>query len=125
MELFRGTPYDYFAVAPSGSLVFTAGACPLDSDGRVVAVGDHEGQARQALANLQAALAEAGSGFDHVLKSTVYVVTTDPAELVRTWNVVEEAFAPTKPPSTLLGVSLLGYPDQLVEIEAVAIVPRD
>ena len=124
MELFRGTPYDYFAVAPSGSLVFTAGACPLDSDGRVVAVGDHEGQARRALANLQAALAEAGSGFDHVLKSTVYVVTTDPAELVRTWNVVEEAFAPTKPPSTLLGVSLLGYPDQLVEIEAVAIVPR-
>ena len=124
MELFRGTPYDYFAVAPSGSLVFTAGACPLDSDGRVVAVGDHEGQARRALANLQAALAEAGSSFDHVLKSTVYVVTTDPAELVRTWNVVEEAFAPTKPPSTLLGVSLLGYPDQLVEIEAVAVVPR-
>ncbi len=124
MELFRGTPYDYFAVAPSGSLVFTAGACPLDSDGRVVAVGDHEGQARQALANLQVALAEAGSGFDHVLKSTVYVVTTDPAALVRTWNVVEDAFAPTKPPSTLLGVSLLGYPDQLVEIEAVAVVPR-
>ena len=124
MELFRGTPYDYFAVAPSGLLVFTAGACPLDSDGRVVAVGDHEGQARQALANLQVALAEAGSGFDHVLKSTVYVVTTDPAALVRTWSVVEDAFAPTKPPSTLLGVSLLGYPDQLVEIEAVAVVPR-
>ena len=123
MELFRGTPYDYFAVAPEGSLVFTAGACPLDSDGRVVAVGDHEEQARQALANLRAALAEAGSSFDHVLKSTVYVVATDSAELVRTWNVVEKAFAPAKPPSTLLGVSLLGYPDQLVEIEAVAIAP--
>lgn len=124
MELFRGTPYDYVAVASEGSLVFTAGACPLDADGRVVAVGDHEGQARQALANLRAALAEAGSGFDHVLKSTVYVVATDRAELVRTWNVVEEAFAPARPPSTLLGVSLLGYPDQLVEIEAVAVVPR-
>ena len=124
MELFRGTPYDYVAVASEGSLVFTAGACPLDADGRVVAVGDHEGQARQALANLRAALAEAGSGFDHVLKSTVYVVAADRAELVRTWNVVEEAFAPARPPSTLLGVSLLGYPDQLVEIEAVAVVPR-
>jgi enamine deaminase RidA (YjgF/YER057c/UK114 family) len=123
VELFRGTPYDYFTVAPKGSLVFTAGACPLDSDGRVVAVGDHEEQARQALANLRAALVEAGSSFDHVLKSTVYVVATDSAELVRTWNVVEEAFAPAKPPSTLLGVSRLGYPDQLVEIEAVAIVP--
>jgi enamine deaminase RidA (YjgF/YER057c/UK114 family) len=124
VELFRGTPYDYFAVAPEGSLVFTAGACPLDGEGRVVAVGDHEGQARQALANLQAALAEAGSGFEQVLKSTVYVVTVDPDELVRTWKVVEEAFAPSRPPSTLLGVSLLGYPDQLVEIEAVAIVSR-
>jgi enamine deaminase RidA (YjgF/YER057c/UK114 family) len=124
VELFRGTPYDYFAVAAEGSLVFTAGACPLDAKGRVVAVGDHEGQARQALANLRAALAEAGSDFDNVLRSTVYVVTVDPAELVRTWNVVEEAFAPSRPPSTLLGVSLLGYPDQLVEIEAVAVVPR-
>ena len=124
MELFRGTPYEYFAVASEDALVFTAGACPLDSEGRVVAVGDHQGQARQALANLRAALAEAGSGFDHVLKSTVYVVAAERAELVRTWSVVEEAFAPSRPPSTLLGVSLLGYPDQLVEIEAVAVVPR-
>jgi enamine deaminase RidA (YjgF/YER057c/UK114 family) len=123
VELFRGTPYDYFAVVPEGSLVFTAGACPLDAEGKVVAVGNHEGQARRALANLGAALAEAGSGFEHVLKSTVYVVATDRAELVRTWNVVEEAFAPHRPPSTLLGVSLLGYPAQLVEIEAVAVVP--
>ena len=123
MELFRGTPYDYFAVAPEGSIVFTAGACPLDAEGKVVAIGDHEGQARQALANLRTALAEAGSGFDHVLKSTVYVVAAERAELVRTWSVVEEAFAPSRPPSTLLGVSLLGYPDQLVEIEAVAVVP--
>ena len=124
MELFRGTPYEYFAVAPEDALIFTAGACPLDSEGRVVAVGDHQGQARQALANLRVALAEAGSGFDHVLKSTVYVVAAERAELVRTWSVVEEAFAPSRPPSTLLGVSLLGYPDQLVEIEAVAVVHR-
>jgi enamine deaminase RidA (YjgF/YER057c/UK114 family) len=124
VELFRGTPYAYFAVAPEGSLVFTAGACPLDTEGRVVAVGDHEGQARRALANLRASLAEAGSSFEHVLKSTVYVVAADRSELVRTWNIVEETFAPARPPSTLLGVSLLGYPDQLVEIEAVAVVPR-
>jgi len=124
VELFRGTPYDYVAVAPDGSVALTAGACPLDSEGRVVAVGDHEGQARQALANLRIALAEVGSGFDQVLKSTVYVVAADRSDLVRTWSVVEEAFSPSTPPSTLLGVSLLGYPDQLVEIEAIAVVPR-
>lgn len=125
MQLFSGTPYDHASVAPEGALVFTAGACPLDGDGRVVAIGDHEGQARQALENLRAALAEAGSSFEQVLKTTVYVVATDRSELVRTWNVVEAAFAPARPPSTLLGVALLGYPDQLVEIEAIAVTRRD
>ena len=123
MELFRGTPYEYTSVAPEGSLVFTAGACPLDAEGRVVSQGDHGGQARQAVANLSAALAEAGSGLEHVLKSTVYVVAANRNQLVQVWNVVEDAFAPHRPPSTLLGVSLLGYPDQLVEIEAVAVAP--
>ena len=125
MELFPGTPYEYASVAPEGSLVFTAGACPLDAEGRVVAVGDHEGQARQALANLGSALAEAGSSFGEVLKTTIYVVAKDRAELTRTWRVVAKAFAPARPPSTLLGVSLLGYPDQLVEVEAVAFTRRD
>jgi enamine deaminase RidA (YjgF/YER057c/UK114 family) len=123
VELFRGTPYEYFAVARDVALVFTAGACPLDSEGRVVAVGDHEGQARQALENLRAALAEAGSDFEHALKTTVYVVAAERGELARVWNVVEDAFGRARPPSTLLGVALLGYPDQLVEIEAIAVVP--
>jgi enamine deaminase RidA (YjgF/YER057c/UK114 family) len=125
VELFPGTPYEYASVAPEGSLVFTAGACPLDAEGHVVAAGDHEEQARHALANLKAALAGVGSSFDQVLKTTIYVVAQDRSELVRTWSVVEEAFAPARPPSTLLGVSLLGYPDQLVEVEAVAFTRPD
>jgi enamine deaminase RidA (YjgF/YER057c/UK114 family) len=124
VELFPGTPYEYSSVAREGSLVFTAGVCPLDAEGRVLATGDHEAQARQALANLRAVLARTGSSFDDVLKTTVYVVGNDRSELVRVWNVVEEAFAPARPPSTLLGVSVLGYPDQLVEIEAVAVIRR-
>jgi enamine deaminase RidA (YjgF/YER057c/UK114 family) len=125
VELFPGTPYEYASIAPEGSLVFTAGACPLDAEGNVVAAGDHEGQARQTLANLKTALADAGSSLDQVLKTTVYVVAHDRSELVRTWNVVEDAFAPARPPSTLLGVSVLGYPGQLVEVEAVAVTRRD
>jgi enamine deaminase RidA (YjgF/YER057c/UK114 family) len=121
MSLYQGVPYAYAAVAPPGSLVFTAGACPLDSEGAVVAPGDREAQMRQALDNLRAALAAAGSSFDDVLKTTVYVVADDRDDLVRTWKVVEEAFGAARPPSTLLGVSLLGYPEQLVEIEAVAV----
>jgi hypothetical protein len=36
------------------------------------------------------------------------------------WTLVEEVFGKRGPPSTLLGVTVLGWPGQLVEIEAVA-----
>lgn len=121
-SLYPGAPYEYAAVAREGSLVFTAGACPLDMSGTVVAPGDHEGQARKAVENLAAALTAAGSSLRLVLKTTVYVVAEDRSELVRAWKEVEEAFGEHRPPSTLLGVAQLGYPEQLVEIEAVALV---
>ena len=121
--LYAGAPYEYAAIAPEGArLVFAAGACPLNEAGEVVALGDYDEQARVALQNLKAALEEAGSGLDRVLKSTVYVSSPDRAQLVRVWSVVEEGFAPARPPSTLLGVAALGYEGQLVEIEAVALV---
>jgi enamine deaminase RidA (YjgF/YER057c/UK114 family) len=118
--LHRDVPYDYASVAPPGSLVFTAGACPLDTHGNVVAPGDLEAQTQQALDNLVATLTEAGSSLSQVLKTTVYVATSDRADLVRVWTVVGERFGAARPPSTLLGVSVLGYRDQLVEVEAVA-----
>jgi enamine deaminase RidA (YjgF/YER057c/UK114 family) len=93
----------------------------LDEDGTVVGAGDYEAQARAALKNLRTALEAAGSSFEHVVKSTVYVASADRADLVRVWRVVEESFAPARPPSTLLGVAALGYDGQLVEIEAVAV----
>jgi enamine deaminase RidA (YjgF/YER057c/UK114 family) len=122
--LYAGTPYDYAAVAPEGGLVFTAGACPLDAQGAVVAPGDLQAQARQTLDNLALALSAAGSSLQQVLKTTVYVAGGDRSDLLRVWDVVEECFGAVRPPSTLLGVSFLGYRDQLVEIEAVALRAR-
>jgi enamine deaminase RidA (YjgF/YER057c/UK114 family) len=115
------TPYEYAAIAPEARLVFTAGACPLDAAGKVVAPGDFEAQAAQAIDNLFAILAAASSSPELVLKTTVYVVASDRSELVRVWDVVAAGFGSAKPPSTLLCVAMLGYPGQLVEIEAVAL----
>ncbi|MGY1740996.1 MULTISPECIES: RidA family protein [unclassified Blastococcus] len=114
-------PYAYAAVTDPGRMVFTAGACPLDADGTTVAVGDVAGQARQAVANLVAALEAAGAGLGDVLKTTVYVATTERSDLVAAWDVVREAFGEHDAPSTLVGVTVLGWPDQLVEVEAVAV----
>jgi enamine deaminase RidA (YjgF/YER057c/UK114 family) len=116
MALYDGVPYEY--TSTSNGLVFAAGACPLDADGRTVAPGDLEAQARRAVDNLLEALGEAGAGSGDLLKTTIYVVGEQRSDLVRVWEVVSGRLGGV--PSTLLGVSVLGYPDQLVEIEAVA-----
>jgi enamine deaminase RidA (YjgF/YER057c/UK114 family) len=119
--LYGGVPYAYASIAPSGALVFTAGACPLDEKGITVGAGDIRLQARQCAANLFAALAVTGARIADVLKTTIYVASADRADLVAAWEEVRAAFGDHDAPSTLLGVAVLGYPDQLVEIEAVAI----
>jgi enamine deaminase RidA (YjgF/YER057c/UK114 family) len=122
-RLYSEVPYAYAAVAPAGALVFTAGACPIDENGVIVSPGDVRAQARQAMANLSEALAAAGASLGDVLKTTVYVASADQADLVAVWDVVRAAFGDHDAPSTLLGVTVLGYRDQLVEVEAVAIAP--
>lgn len=121
-SLYPGAPYAYAAVAAAGNFVFTAGACPVDTDGVVTAPGDYIAQARLAMANLVVALAAAGANLTDVLKTTVYVASSDQRDLVSVWQVVATAFGAHDAPSTLLGVSVLGYSEQLVEIEAVALV---
>lgn len=117
--LYEGVPYSYVAVVPEGN-VFTAGACPLDADGTVVGPGDVAAQTRQTLDNLIVALRAADCGIDDVVKTTVYVASSDQADLLAAWEVVEAEFGTGGPPSTLLGVSALGFTGQLVEIEAIA-----
>lgn len=104
--------------------MFTAGACPLDADGNTVAVGDVAGQARQVMANLVTALQAAGAQLTDVIKTTVLVASSRQEDLGTAWNVVRAAFGDHDAPSTLLGVTVLGYDDQLVEVEAIAIHPE-
>lgn len=121
--LYGGVEYAYAAVAPPGSLVFTAGACPLNESGATVGVGDVRAQARQCADNLAAALAASGAGLADVLKTTVYVASAVRTDLVAAWEEIRMAFGSHDAPGTLLGVTVLGYADQLVELEAVALRP--
>lgn len=115
--------YAYAATAPADArLVFLAGACPLDVDGNTVAVGDYAGQAAQCIENMTTALDAAGAAIDDVISTRVLVATSRQQDLVTAWDVVCEAFGSHDVPSTLVGVTVLGYDDQLVEIEAVAAV---
>ncbi|TPX03711.1 RidA family protein [Schumannella luteola] len=129
MTLLRSTrlsevaEYAYAATVPAGTrLIHLAGSCPLDADGATVAVGDYAGQAAQCVANLRIALDDCGAALTDVLSTRVLVASSQQADLVAAWEVVRDAFGEHAVPSTLLGVTVLGYDDQLVEVEAVAAV---
>jgi enamine deaminase RidA (YjgF/YER057c/UK114 family) len=114
-------PYSSASVVGPGELVFTAGACPLGTEGNVTPLGDVAGQTALALHNLGVALEDAGASLQDVACTRVYVVADDRDQLVAAWHEVTKVFGTDGPPSTLLGVAMLGHPDQLVEIEAVAV----
>ncbi|WP_040165779.1 RidA family protein [Microbacterium gorillae] len=115
--------YAYAATAPrEARLIFLAGACPLDVDGTTLAVGDYAGQAAVCVQTLTRALAAAGAELTDVISTRVLVASSAQADLVAARDVVAAAFGDHDVPSTLLGVTVLGYTDQLVEIEAVAAV---
>ena len=101
---------------------FLAGACPLDADGGTVGVGDYAAQAAACVDNLVVALSAAGAALDNVVQTRVLVASHDQADLVAAWEVVRNAFGAHDAPSTLMGVTVLGYTDQLVELEAIAAV---
>ncbi len=115
--------YAYAAIAPKDArLIFLAGSCPLNQDGTTAAVGDYAGQAAVCVETMRRALAAAGATIEDVIGTRVLVASSERADLVAAWEVVRDAFGDHDVPSTLLGVTVLGYDNQLVELEAVAVV---
>ena len=116
-------PYAHAATAPPGSrFILLAGACPLNRDGTTAAPTDYVEQARVCLHNLEQALADADANLTDIVSTRVLVASSERKDLVAVWEVVSKHFGAHDVPSTLIGVVVLGYPDQLVEIEAVAAV---
>jgi 2-iminobutanoate/2-iminopropanoate deaminase len=108
-------PYSQ-AIATDG-LVFCSGQLGLDP-----ATGDLvegvEAQAERALQNMAAVLAEAGLGFEDVVKTTIFLV--DMADFGAV-NAVYASHMPTPPPArSTVGVAALPKAG-LVEIEAIAV----
>ena len=112
--------YTHVAVG-KGSLVFTAGAVPIDEAGNLVGENDVVAQTEHVIANLLKQLEEGGARPEDVVKTTVYVAGGSHEAQSATWQAVQRSPIASAP-STLLGVALLGYRGQLVEIEAVAVI---
>jgi enamine deaminase RidA (YjgF/YER057c/UK114 family) len=122
-SLAGSVQYAYAATAPAGSrIIALAGACPLGPDGATVSPGSYGAQTRVAFENMVTALGDAGAALSDILSTRLLVASSRQEDLWEAWDVYREAMGAHDAPSTLMGVTALGYRDQLVEIEAVAAV---
>lgn len=103
-------------VAGAQRLLFVSGQVGVAADGSVQECV--EGQARQAVANLNAVLAEAGMGSADLVKMTIYL--TDPENAGSFMAAAGEALPEQPPATTLLIVHQLSSPELLVEVEGIA-----
>ena len=117
-----GSPYEpvigFSRAVLVGDRVLVAGTAPVWPDGSCDP--DPEAQAARCLESILAALAEAGAGPEHVVRTRMYLL--DPAD----WEAVGRAhgavFAAVRPASTMVVVAALLDPRWRVEIEAEALL---
>ena len=107
-------------VVGEGRILFTSGITARDSDGEVIGKGDMRAQMEMCFQNVGDVLRAAGTDFGNVLKWTMY--TTDIDEFSKNSDVYKRHFI-NHPASTLVEVRRLIFPEMLVEIEAVALLP--
>jgi enamine deaminase RidA (YjgF/YER057c/UK114 family) len=117
--------YHHVTVTSAGRTVYLAGQCPLDEAAELVGPGDLAAQTAQVIGNILTALAGVGAGPDDVARTVIYVVPADRGDLAQVWEILlASALAPAfSTASTLVGVTQLGYPGQLVEIDVTAALP--
>jgi enamine deaminase RidA (YjgF/YER057c/UK114 family) len=109
-------------VEPGGEVIFFSGITARDANVKVIGPGDIEKQCRQVFDNIVNILAEANATLEDVVKTNAYVTHADYMEVYR--RVKEEYFNGYGPPGTVVQVVALYDPQQLIEIEAIAVVPK-
>ena len=123
-NLSSGAPWEpvvgYSRAVVVGDRVFVSGTTATDGRGGSVGIGEPYAQAKQAIANIAAALAQAGSGLEDVVRTRIFV--TDIGRWEAVGRAHGEAFGAIRPACTLVEVSKLISPELLVEIEADAVI---
>ena len=119
-----GSPYEpvigFSRAVVDGMHVAVSGTAPVMPDGGEPPP-DAYGQTRRVLEIILAALAEAGAGAEHVVRTRTYLTHAEDWEEVG--RAHGEVFAEVRPASTMVVVSAFLDPRWRVEMEADAILP--
>ncbi|KAI1172436.1 endoribonuclease L-PSP [Nemania sp. FL0916] len=107
----------YSRAVVTGDLVFVSGCTGYDYTTGALSLDIAE-QAEQCLRNAAAALAEAGSSIDEVVRVTYIVPRRE--EFPRVWPVLRRWFKTARPAATMLSAGLMRE-EMLIEIEVTAV----
>jgi reactive intermediate/imine deaminase len=116
-------PISHFtdAVVADGWL-WMSGIIAVDKDGKLVGGDDVVAQTQRVFENISAVLNAAGADFEDVVKVTVYLRRIGDRAAINA--VRRRFFGVSRPASTLVEVSALAVAEALVEVEAVARLPK-
>jgi enamine deaminase RidA (YjgF/YER057c/UK114 family) len=109
--------FGYSRAVVVGDRIFVAGTAPIMADD-ADPPADAYGQMSRCLEIVGNALREAGAGFEHVVRTRVYL--TDAAHANEAMRAHGEAFESTRPACTAIVCDLLD-PRWLVEVEVEAV----
>lgn len=107
-------------------MLFISGTASVDEDGESIHPGDVKAQTRRTFSNIKALLESEGADWHDVVRTTCYLAdfrTYDEFNEVRNAFYQEERLDPF-PASTCIEARIC-RPELLVEIEAIAMVPKD
>jgi len=107
----------YSQAIKCGNMLFCSGQIPLDPVTGEIVAGSITAQTEQVMKNIAAVLLAAGTDFDHVVKTTIYLV--DMADFIAVNEVYGACFTRHKPARSTVAVNALPRA-VLLEIEVIA-----
>ena len=120
------SPFGAFSMAVlqgDGQVIHLKGQVSLDKNGRVVGAGDMRAQVRQTLENIRTVLESVGGQMGDIVSLTHYA--TDIEKFMQAGDVRKAFFAEPYPVTTTVQVARLYRPDLMIEIAAIAEIPRE
>lgn len=109
-------------IEASGRIVFMSGMTARRPDGTIAGIGNITEQTKQVLENVKSAIEAAGGTMDDICRVDVYVRNMEHFKEIHA--VRSQYFKAPLPASTMVEICKMTSPDYLIEINAIAVLPK-